>query len=85
LLANFPFRPAHLDAACTVFPARLALDASAGQDVARPSAGRFQVPFPALVRDFRLALAAQARPDAPLAHSVPQRQAAPQKVVFPAP
>jgi hypothetical protein len=85
LLANFPFRPAHLDAACTVFPARLALDASVGQDVVRPSVARFQVLSRALVRDFPLALAAQARPDAPLAHSVPQRQAAPQKVVFPAP
>jgi hypothetical protein len=86
LLANSQFRPVPPASAYTAFPARLASDASADQDVVRPpSAARFPALSQEPVRDFRSARAAQAQLDAPLSHPVPQPQAAQRKVVFPVP
>jgi len=84
-LANFPFRPAHPAAACTVFPVRLASDASADPDVVRPSVGRFPARFPAQVRDFPSAMAAQVQLAARPVKPVPQPQVGLQKVVFQVP
>jgi hypothetical protein len=82
-MANYPFHPAHLASACTVFPDHpVASAALAAQDaVLRRIAAHFPVSFPALVRGCRSASALTASLAVFRPHQVLQPQVAHPKVV----